>query len=72
MLLMIHPTVVQTMKKYLSDYPCPKCGEYIAIIHTTPEVFDCPWCKEPLKLVDNGIESNREHIERIIDHGHSR
>jgi transcription initiation factor IIE alpha subunit len=55
----------------IKDYPCPKCGDYIAIIHTTPEVFDCPWCKEPLKLVDNGIESNREHIERIIDHGHS-
>jgi transcription initiation factor IIE alpha subunit len=45
------------------------CGEYIAIIHTTPEVFDCPWCNAPLKLVDNGIESNREHIERIIKHG---
>jgi transcription initiation factor IIE alpha subunit len=45
----------------IKDYPCPMCGEYIAIIHTTPEVFECPWCNEPLKLVDNGIESNREN-----------
>lgn len=56
----------------IKDYPCPMCGEHIAIIHTTPEVFDCPWCKEPLKLADNGIESNRGHIERMIKHGNPR
>jgi transcription initiation factor IIE alpha subunit len=60
------------------EYECPNCGDWVAILHTTPGAFDCPWCKEPLTLSTDAefrdgmwrdlsrLVSNRPHIERMI------
>jgi len=30
------------------EYECPKCGEWIAILDSSPESFACPWCNVDL------------------------
>ena len=57
------------------SYPCPKCRSWVEILPTTPDVFECPWCNEPLEIkwgnspVIKKLISKREHIEKMIDHG---
>lgn len=52
------------------EYECPNCGEWIQILPTTPERFDCPWCKTPLlKSVDaefrDGSWHDASHLSRV-------
>ncbi len=59
------------------SYPCPKCRSWVEILPTTTDVFDCPWCSEPLEQLfryKNGMPpcklvSKREHIEKMIERG---
>ncbi len=37
-----------------SDYECPACHDWIEVLPTTPEIFNCPWCNEKLRLVADG------------------
>ncbi len=52
------------------EYECPVCGDYIAILPTTPENFDCPWCKEPLFISsDAEFEDGIWHdLTRLVSH----
>lgn len=44
------------------QFECPKCSEWIDILPTTPEKFDCPWCKAKLEqCVDAEFENGSWH-----------
>ena len=46
------------------EYECPKCTEWITILPTTPAVFDCPWCGEPLTVDADGEFVNGMHRDK--------
>lgn len=66
------------------EYECPVCGEWVAILPTTPELFPCPWCKEPLQISSDAefeggmwhdltrLISTRPHMEKMLEHAKSK
>lgn len=53
------------------SYECPKCDEYVEILSTTPEHFNCPWCGQSLRLsTDAEFEDGMWHdLSRLVTAG---